>query len=198
MRNVRTLKQRLSAISRLWAKEDFDAAIGEVDRLLKDWPGNGHLHVLWACLVQLQDNPTHSLDQAKQALQQAVELEKSSPAGAIELGHFLDNVEDDPQAASRVFSDGAAVARQLLIEGLIGQAKALHQLDKREDAVRCLLEALNVMHFQSASKRGKSEKNVPDVVFGTSTGGVVSVQLKGRVADQFEELLTEVVTSRSA
>ena len=50
-----------------------------------------------------------------------------------ELGHFLDGVDDDPRAASKAYADGVAAARRLLIEGLIGQAKALllRQIGKR-------------------------------------------------------------------
>src|SRR5258708_36062118 len=100
MSNTRALRQKLATVSRLWDKGDYDSAHAEVESLLKTWPGNAHLHILWASLVQLQEDPKYSLDEAKQALQQAVELDNDSPAGAIELGHFLDNVEDDLQAAS--------------------------------------------------------------------------------------------------
>src|SRR5437867_114650 len=115
MSNLRGFKQKLSTVSRLWEEREYDSALAEVESLLKSWPGNPHVHVLWASLVQLQEGPKHDLDEAKQALQQAVELDKGSPAGAIELGHFLDNVEDDPNAAAKVYAEGVALARQLLI-----------------------------------------------------------------------------------
>ena len=105
------------------------------------WPGNSYLHILWASLVQLQESPAHSLEEAKQALQQAIDLDRSSPAGPIELGHFLDAVEDDPLAASKAFAEGAALARKLLIEGLIGEAKALLQLDNKQAAMQACLPA---------------------------------------------------------
>ena len=69
MSDSRTFKQRRLLVMRLWAKKDFDAAMVEVERMQKTWPGNGQLRILWACLVQLQENPTHSLDDAKRALQ---------------------------------------------------------------------------------------------------------------------------------
>lgn len=198
MSDSRTLTQRLSAVSRFWAKEEYDSALAEVEKLIKLWPGNGHLHILWASLVQLQEKPSHSLDEAKRSLQRAVDLEGSSAAGAIELGHFLDAVDDDPKAASKAFADGVAVARQQLIEGLIGQAKALNQLDKRNAALRCLLEAFSLMQFQSSAKRSKSERSGADLIFGLPSGAVFSVEFKGRFADEFEELLSDVVASRSA
>jgi len=156
MSTTRAFRQKLAAISRLWEANDYGAALTEVERLLEAWPGNEHLHILWASLVQLQDNPKHSLDDAKRALHQAIELNKSSPAGAIELGHFLDAVEDNPQAAARMYAEGVAAARRLLAEGLIGQAKALLQLDKRDDALRCLLEVLHLRQFDAPSRQGKA------------------------------------------
>ncbi len=112
MSSLRGFKQKLSTVSRLWDENDYDAAIAQVESMLDIWPGSAHLHVLWASLVQLQENPKHTLAEAKQALHQAVELDKDSPAGLIELGHFLDNVEDDPHAASKAYVEGVAVARR--------------------------------------------------------------------------------------
>ncbi len=79
MSNPRGFKQKLSTISRLWEAEDYDKALAEVESSLETWPGNAHLHILRASLVQLQEDPKYNLDEAKQALQQAVELDKSSP-----------------------------------------------------------------------------------------------------------------------
>ena len=175
MSSLRAFKQKLATISRLREKKQYDAALSEIEDALKVWPGNAHLHLLWAGLVQLQENPKHSLDEAKQALQRASELDKSSAAGAIELGYFLDNVDDNPAAASRAFSEGVTAARQLLIDGLIGQAKACLQLNKRKDARRCLLEVLHLMDFEPGARRGKT-----------------------RETDPIEELLSDVIASRSA
>jgi len=153
MSNLREFKQKLSIISRLWEEQDYDAALAEVESLLNAWPGNAHLHILWASLVQLQEGPKHGLDEARQALQQAVELDRGSPAAAIELGHYLDNVEDDPRAASKACADGVAAARRLLLEGLIGQAKALRQMGKWEECRRCLREAEQIAASQPRSLR---------------------------------------------
>jgi tetratricopeptide (TPR) repeat protein len=165
MSSLRGFKQKLSVVSRLWEEQDYDQALAEVESLLQTWPGNAHLHVLWASLVQLQEDPKHDLEEARQSLQQAVELDKGSPAAAIELGYFLDNVEDDPQAASRAYSAGVTAARQLLIEGLIGQAKAFRQLDKREEFLRCLVEVLHLTRFETSSKRnGPYAEQIQDLL----------------------------------
>jgi hypothetical protein len=104
MSNLRGLKQRLSAVSRLWDAADYDQALAPVESLLETWPGNPHLHVLKASLVQLQEEPKYDLDPAKQSLNQPIELDKDSPTASIELGHFLDNVEDNPQAAIKAYT----------------------------------------------------------------------------------------------
>jgi hypothetical protein len=198
MSTLRGFKQKLSTISRLWEDKDYDTALAEVEALLKTWPGNGHLHILWASLVQLQEDPKATLDEAKQALHQAADLDRDSPAAVIELGHFLDNVEDDPQAAARAYGEGVATARQLLIDGLIGQAKALRQLDKRDEFLRCILEILHLARFEAGSKRNKSEEPGADIIFESPPGNFYAIQLKGPYAEQIQELLGEVPADRSA
>jgi tetratricopeptide (TPR) repeat protein len=198
MSHFRGLKQKLATVSRLWKAKDYDTALAEVESLLKIGPGNAHLHILWASLVQLQEVPQHDLDEAKRALQQAVEFDKGSAAAALELGHFLDNVEDDPRAASKVYAEGVAAARHLLIDGLIGQAKVFRQLDKREDFLRCLLEVLHLARFETGPKRTKAEESGPEIIFESPTGHFHAIQLKGPYAEQIQDLLSEVVTDCSA
>jgi tetratricopeptide (TPR) repeat protein len=197
MNNLRGFKQKLAVVSRLWDDRDYDAALIQAESLLKAWPGNVHLHVLWASLVQLQEDPRHDLAEARQALQQAVELDKGSPAAAIELGHFLDSVDDDPQAATKLYAEGVATARQLLIEGLIGQAKAYRQLDKHDEFRRCLLEVLHLTRFDPGSKRTRADEVGADIIFESPAGHFHSVQLKGPYAEEIEELLSELTADRS-
>lgn len=197
MSGMRTFKQRLSRVFRLSNENDYDKALGEVENLLTEWPGNAHLYILWASLVQLQETPKQGLDEVKQALQHAIDLDKSSPGGAIELGHFLDEVEDDPQAAVKVYAEAVVQARRLLIEGLIGQAKALLQLDKRQEAVKCLVELLSLTTAPS-SKRPQTERATPDIILRSPTGHVSLFQLNGPYAAQIEELVNEVLFNRSA
>ncbi len=198
MSNLRGFKQKLSTVSRLWEEKEYDRALGEVESLLERWPGNAHLHILWASLVQLQETPKYDLDEVKKALQQAIELDKGSPAAAIELGQFFDNVEDDPHMASKIYAEGVAAARQLLIEGLIGQAKAFRQLDKREEFLQCLLEVLHLVRSETGIKRIKAEDFGPDIIFESPTGHFHAVQLKGPYAEQIHDLLSEVVAKRPA
>ena len=135
-------------------EDKFDRALKRVEELQKAWPGNAQLLILWGRLVQLQDDPTHTLNEVKRALQQAIELDKDSPEAAIELGFFLDGVEDDPLGAAKAFAQGIAAARHHLIEDLLGQAKAFIQLDRREDAIRSLVEAHQLADAERHPKKG--------------------------------------------
>ncbi len=160
MNGVRAFKRDLSSVSRLWGEKRYDEALSEVESLLKAWPGNAHLHILWASLVQLQDKPKNSLDEAKQALQRAIDLDETSPVGSIELGFFLDAMADDPKAASRAFAEGISVARRLLMEGLIGQAKALQQLGRPKELARCLSELTHLLDFEPGSRESKLDERL--------------------------------------
>ncbi len=177
---LRAFKQRLATVSRLRHEGDYDSALAEVESLLETWPGNAHLHVLKSKLVQLQEEPKYELDAARQALEQAIELDRNSPAAFVELGYFLDNVEDNPRAAVKAYTDGVSAARNLLIDGLIGQAKAYRQLERREEFLGCLLEVLQLARFDSGSKRNKT------------TGHFLGAQLEGPYVEQIQELLDEL------
>jgi tetratricopeptide (TPR) repeat protein len=173
MNDTGAFSKALSDVMALWEDEKYDRALKRVEELRESWPGNPQLRVMWAKLVQLTDKPTHSLIDAKRVLQQAIELDKQSPAAAIELGHLLDNVEDDPQAASKSFAQGIVTARHLLIEGLLGQAKSLMQLDKRDEAVRCLVEAHQLADADRTSKKNPFAGRIEELL--TELGQMQSV-----------------------
>lgn len=154
--NHQAFKRALTRISRLSAAKDYDAALEQVESLLKTWPGNPHAQVLRATFLQLQEHPSSNLDDVKRILHEATELDAESPAAAIELGHFLDAVEDDPKQAAKVFDEAVHRARQLLIEALIGQARVLLQLDKRQEAIRCLAE---ILRLSGDSRSGRPLKS---------------------------------------
>ena len=153
MNDIGTFTKRLGEVGTLREAGKYDAALARVEEMLKRWPANAHLHVLLAKLVQLSDEPTRTLDDAKRALQHAAELDARSPAAAIELGYFLDNVEDNPQAAAKAFAQGVSAARHLLIDALLGHTAALIQLDKRDEAVRSLLDALHLADADRSSRK---------------------------------------------
>jgi Flp pilus assembly protein TadD len=154
----------LSEVLALREAEDYDRAVRRLEELLKDWPGNAQLHGLLGQLIQLQENPTRSLADARRALQHAIELDRHSPTAAVELGHFLDSVEDDPQAASKLFAQAVTAARQSLIEALHGQAKAFLQLDRRDDAVRSLIEALHLADADRSARKGYFAERIEELL----------------------------------
>jgi hypothetical protein len=198
MKSLRSLKEGLAEVERHWDENDYDAALYEVEGLLESWPGNVGLHVLWASLVQLQDDPSHGLDEVKKALQQAVALDKTSPAAAIELRHYLDAVEDNPQAASKIFSDGITSARRLLIDGLLGQARALIQTNKRQEAFKCLMESLYLANIDAGPDAAKGARGTPDILLRDQAGQMLAFQLKGPFAIKIDDLLQELFPKRSA
>lgn len=198
MSTIRSLKQGLTQVSRLWEEADYDQALAEVERLLEAWPGNPYLHVLKAELVQLQEEPKYDLNVAKESLHQAIDLDKRSPTASIELGHYLDNVEDDPQSAVQAYADGIAAARHLLIDGLIGQAKAYRQLEKKDDFIRCLIEVLHLAQFDSSTNRNKAQDSGNDVIFQSAAGHIYHTQLKGPYKEQIQELLEDLDGDRVA
>jgi|GEM_PF-1345517 len=198
MSGIRGFKQKLAAVSRMWQAGEYDGALTDVEALLAVWPGNAHLHVLKASLIQLQDDPDYALGDARQALQHAVELDRGSPAASLELGDYLDSVEDDPLAASKAFAEGVAGARRLLIEGLIGQAKAFRQLDKRDEFLRCLREVLQLTRFERGAKRAKGEEPDAGIIFELPSGSFHAIQLDGPYADRIRDLLNDEVVSRTA
>lgn len=191
---VQTFKRSLASVQRLWSAGHYDTALREVEVLLKTWPGNAHLHLLRAGLIQLQDEPTATLDDAKQSLGEAIALDEASPAAAIELGHFFDAVEDDPKAASKVYSKAIVQSRRLLVEALIGQTKTLLQLEKQDEALKCLAELVRLSQDASVSKRNKAA-NVPGIILRSANGQVSMLDMEGPYAAEIEELVKEVVAS---
>jgi tetratricopeptide (TPR) repeat protein len=198
MTKTRTFKQKLAQVNNLWANKQYDKALAQVEALLQAWPGNAPLYILWASLVQLQEHPAHTLEEVKETLEKAVDFDKTSPAGHIELGHYLDAVGDNPQAASRAFSEGIRLARQFLVDGLLGQAKALLQLNKRREAIRCLIEALSLSNFADTSRKGKAAEVKPAVRLRGPSAPILEFQLQGPFAQKIESLLQDVLASKSA
>jgi predicted Zn-dependent protease len=186
MTDRRSFKRKLATVSRHWDAKEYDVALQLIEELLKSWPGNARLHLLWASLVQLQEDPSHSLQEARKTLELAVVLDPMAPAGAIELGHYLDAVEDDPAAAMRAFSEGIAVARRLLIDGLLGQARALLHRDQRKQALECLAEALFLAdRIQSADGKKSAHSRLAN-------------KLEGGFTIRIEDLLDELFPKHSA
>jgi tetratricopeptide (TPR) repeat protein len=142
MKPLTTFKRGVAKVRRDWKEGRYDNALAEVDRLLKEWPDNPQLLVMWADLVQLQEKANGpSLEDAKAAYRRAVELDGECSPGLVELGHFLYALEDDAKSASKTYEKAIVAYRRLLIEVLLGKAKALHEMERVAEARACLDEA---------------------------------------------------------
>lgn len=155
----RDFKKKLAGVFKLWQSDDYDAALAQVEQMLEKWSGNSQLHVLKGCLIQLQETPTYELEDARKSLQLACELDETASEPLLELGHYLDAIEDDPQGAIKAYAEAATLARRHLIDTLIAQFDAYSQLDMWEEAHQCFREVIQLSGFIPAVKSGKSAKS---------------------------------------
>jgi tetratricopeptide (TPR) repeat protein len=156
-----SLKRGLEKIRQLAAAERYRQAFLAADKLLEEWPDNPHLLVTWANLLQLQEADLGPpLEEAKRALQRAVDVDLDAPAPLIELGQFLFALDDNSREASKCFAKAASVSRRLLIESLICQAKALMELGRRSEAMSCLAEAVWLHDRHGTEHNGATRTDV--------------------------------------
>src|SRR5262249_25621094 len=142
MKPLTTFKRGVAKVRRDWKEGRYEVALAEVDRLLKEWPDNPQLLVMWADLIQLQEQANgSSLEGAKAAYRRAAELDGEGSPALVELGHFLYALEDDAKSASKAYEKAIVAYRRLLIEALLGKAKALHEMERVTEARACLDEA---------------------------------------------------------
>ncbi len=154
MNTVSQFKQGVARIRRHWNAAAYDRALAEVDRLLQSWPDMPRLLVLRAELIQLSDESAPPLAEAQASLRRALDFDDQSLDALVEQGHFLLAVEDDANEASKSFAKAVTVGMRLLREALLGQAAALAELDRRQEAFDCLAQARLLQ-----SQNGTSRKN---------------------------------------
>jgi tetratricopeptide (TPR) repeat protein len=161
MKPVRPFKRGVARVRHLWLAKKYEDALAEVSRLLKDWPDNPHLLVMWADLVQLQDTeegPT--LEDAKAAYQRATELDPQAPEALMELGHYYFAIEDDAESAGKCYAKAITLCKQFLKEALLAQAKALAERERESDALACLAEAYWLQAQNGKTSGGGSRKEI--------------------------------------
>lgn len=163
MKAPKSLKRGLEEVRRECLAGKQDRALERSNQLLQIWPDNPRLLILWARLVQMQDgDDAPPLEEAKTALRRSVELDPESPAGWLELGHFLNAVEDDAQEANQCFAKAAALSRQFLKEALLGQAQTLTDLQRPADALACVAEAYWLQTRNGKPERSQAEQEILD------------------------------------
>ena len=101
----------------------------DVEQALREHPRSSELLVLRGDFIQLcdGDSPDHVLSQALVSYRRANELAPDAPEPLMEIGNYLDAVEDDPAGAVPYFQ--AAVAKgggQAAADAL---AKAMEQVE---------------------------------------------------------------------
>ncbi len=146
-----TFRRKLSAVRAAERKSDYAKALAGLDALIEEVPGNPSLLVRRAMLIQLLEDGGLPLNEAKQALQVALQLDEKHPGALIELAQFQFAVEDDAAAATKTFQSAVGACSRLLVEALLGQAKALVEMNRREEAFDCLAR---VRWLQAASMDG--------------------------------------------
>jgi tetratricopeptide (TPR) repeat protein len=146
MKPVSSLTRGLATVRRDWRAGRYAEAFQQATRLLDLWPDNPHLLVLWSSLVQLQDSQAPPLKKAEAALERAAALDEESPEPWFELATFADAVSDDPSTATRHYEKAITLSKRFLVEALLGKAKALSQLDRKQEALACVAEAYGVQH----------------------------------------------------
>jgi predicted Zn-dependent protease len=135
-----TFRRKLSAVRAAERKSDYAKALAALDALIEEVPGNASLLVRRAMLIQLLEEGGPPLGEAKRTLQSALELDEKHPAALIELAQFQFAVEDDAAAATKTFQSAVGACSRLLMEALLGQAKALVETNRREEAFDCLAQ----------------------------------------------------------
>jgi tetratricopeptide (TPR) repeat protein len=158
MKSTVCFQRDLAEARQQWREGAFDRALKIVSQLLEDEPANPVLRVMRANLIQLQmreeDEPL-TLDDAKKDLLRARAIDVESPVPLIELAYLVFAFGDDARAASRYFQQAIERCRELLKSALLGRAEALAELERNDEAIDCLSEALWLVSYNG--KAGREE-----------------------------------------
>jgi tetratricopeptide (TPR) repeat protein len=161
MKSATSLQRDLEKIRRLCDRESYNRAFSAINQLREQWPDNPEVLVLWANLLQLQEEDTGPpLEEAKKALQKAASLDEQNPMPWNELGQYVFVVEDDAKSACAYFAKAIALSRKYLTEALVNQAKALMEKDRKDEAMACLIEAYNLNGHDSRQNNGRSGADI--------------------------------------
>ena len=77
--------------------------------------------------------------------------------------------------------------RDRLVDGLIGQAKVIRQLDRREDFLRCLLEVLTLARLETGPGRNQVEESEADIILESPRGCFPAIQLEVPYAERIQD-----------
>src|SRR5260370_13633039 len=161
MKPAKSLKRNLEKIRLLSDSRKYSQAFRLAERLLEEWPDNPHVLVMWANLLQLQEEKEGpALDKARAALERAVELDECAPMPLNQLGHYLFALEDDTRAADQCFSKAITLCKRYLREALVARAEALSELGHRQEALALLAEAYWLESRNGTSRQGSDGEEI--------------------------------------
>lgn len=161
MTSKASFKDELETVRRLWESGAHAKAFAKIDRLKQQHPGNPHVLVMWSDLLQLQDDDVGPpLEEAKAALERAVELDEHGPMPLIELGHYLYAIDDDTKAAIKCFSKAISLCRRLLRDALLIQSEALSERSRKAEAFACLVEAYSLQSGNGKLANGAAGREI--------------------------------------
>ncbi|MEW6608953.1 MAG: hypothetical protein AB1414_16155 [bacterium] len=163
MRNFKYLKEKMEAIEILEKQEDFRKSLKEVQHLLTEFPYLTPLLVLKGELIQLldeEDSNQWKLEDAKEALEQAVAIDEKSIDALLELAFYSYAVEDNNEIALHLFEKSINMSRKFLEEAYGGKCKCLFETNRKEEALKCVKEALRI--FPESEKLKETEEDFKD------------------------------------
>lgn len=158
--NSKSLKRKLRTIQTLCNAGNYAKAVDEGNALIKTYPYFTPLLVLKAQTIQLLEGDTTSastLEEAKEALMLAVDLDPKAVDALNELAFYLSAVEDDDAAALGLFERSIDLSKETLKEAFIGRIKCLLALEQRSEALACFKEALRFFRDHPGIKNLKGD-----------------------------------------
>jgi tetratricopeptide (TPR) repeat protein len=139
-----TIKSTAQELKHLLAKGDFDKALGVLSEIEKTRPLTPHELVVRSRCNQLSSGTKiPPLEEAKKALQQALESDDEYVPAILDLAWYYHAVEDNPRKALPLFERAYELSRQNLIESITGKVEALEELESPKEAMRFFRNALH-------------------------------------------------------
>lgn len=124
-------------ISELFAQKKFDQICIEFERRDAELM-SVNLHLLKATSIQLAQNTSYTLDDARDSLMAAVTLEPNHTQAWLDLGHFYFAVDDSPLLALECFGKARILVQKLHEDLVIGEVKTLLELGRKQEALSIL------------------------------------------------------------
>jgi len=152
-----TVLTELKNVELLLEYEQYSDALFIVNKLLEKYPFFTKLLLLKGRLIQLLDEESElgELQDALDALQTAVELDKESIDALNELAMFYYAVEGNDDEAILLFEKSIAKCLEFSEEAYLGKAKSLFDKEQIFQSLNCLDEGLRLIPHSEKLKMEK-------------------------------------------